>query len=129
MPISGKKRREMKNRAEDGLIARIREELPDLEEREHRPHILYRGGAFIVLYNGGLSPLTQASLKTLQAFQEDIHGSLHTSVSVQTEMNSAEFIQLTTVVLPACIKAHTIMEEAEAEAKEALKGKTSHIDD
>lgn len=58
MPISGKKRREMKNRAEDGLIARIREELPDLEEREHRPHILYRGGAFIVLYNGGLSPLT-----------------------------------------------------------------------
>lgn len=77
MPISGKKRREMKNRAEDGLIARIREELPDLEEREHRPHILYRGGAFIVLYNGGLSPLTQASLKTLQAFQEDIHGSLH----------------------------------------------------
>jgi hypothetical protein len=120
-----RKDRALKAKVEDGLVKRIREELPDLDERPHRPHILYRGGAFLVLYNGGLFPLTEAPLETLKAFEEDIHGSTVTSVSVQLEMNSAEFFQLATVVLPACIQAHKTMEEAEAKAKAALVGKTS----
>jgi len=120
-----RKDRALKAKVEDGLVARIREELPELEERPNQPHILFRGGAFLVLYNGGLFPLTDAPLKTLKAFREDIHGSMVTSVSVQLEMNSAEFMQLTTVVLPACLRAREAMEEAETKAKEALAGKES----
>lgn len=111
----------MKAKVEDALVARIREEMPELEEVENRPHILFRGGVFVVLYNGGLFPLADAPLKLLNAFRGDIHGSTVTSVSVQLEMVSAEFVQLTTVVLPACIKAREIIDEAEANAEAALK--------
>lgn len=116
-----RKSRALKAKVEDALVARIREEMPELEEVENRPHILFRGGVFVVLYNGGLFPLADAPLKLLNAFRGDIHGSTVTSVSVQLEMVSAEFVQLTTVVLPACIKAREIIDEAEAKAEAALK--------
>lgn len=120
-----RKDRALKAKVEDGLVARIRGELPDLDERPNRPHILFRGGVFLVLYNGGLFPLADSSLKLLKAFREDIHGSTVTSVSVQLEMNSDEFMQLARVVLPACLRAREIIEDAEAKAKEALAGKES----
>ena len=117
---SNKKTRALKAKVEDTLVARIREEHPDLQEVPNRPHLLFKGGVFVVLYNGGIFALAETPLKTLKAFQEDIHGSVHTSVSVQLEMNSRAFVQLTTVVLPACIQARQIVEDAEAKAKEAL---------
>lgn len=59
---------------ESELIKRIRKKGLVNPEKKGRPVVLLEGSSFLVMYDGGLTPLTQLDLRTLCAFSVDVHG-------------------------------------------------------